>query len=282
MINLLIIAVIISLVATILGALIALKIQSRVLRRIGIEREAWQNSHEAHQLVWEVKQRRQALDFEQKLTRQVEQIQEAWQRWEAYDKERIAKFTLEQKLARLPHVEDIPISSNGHRPVQQTSLYAANEYPPLFYKANLSGRDLSYRYLGYADLRESQLEGANLYMADLTGAILADANLSAANLAGANLTNADLRGATLTGANLLVADLQNAILNGANLLGAYGLTMSQLNTAISNNNTRFDIETDETLPHVPEIRLTESRSTSTPASVDHSPSQLPMVKSTTP
>ena len=64
MVNLLITAGIISLLTATIGVLIALKIQSRVLRRTGIENEAWQHAQEAHQNIWEVKQRKQALELD--------------------------------------------------------------------------------------------------------------------------------------------------------------------------------------------------------------------------
>jgi len=100
---------IISLLAATIGALIAFKIQSRVLRNTGLEHEAWQLAQEAHQSVWEGNQRKQALELEHELTRQVQQIQEAWQRWEVHDTQRLAKLTLEQKLASLPRIEDVPV-----------------------------------------------------------------------------------------------------------------------------------------------------------------------------
>lgn len=240
-----------SLLAVIIGVLIALKIQARSLRRIGIEHQAWQHSQEAHQHLWEIKQGKHALEVEEKLTRQVQMIQEEWLRRDAQNEVRLSKLTLEQKLAYLLRIEDIPVPSNRGRQGEQTSTYEPYGYPPSFYQANLSGRDLSHRYLRHADLREAQLAGANFYMADLTGAYLTGTNLSAANLAGANLTGADLRGAILTGANMLVTDLHKAILNGANLLGVHNLTIEQLDSAIYDSDTQIDIESDITLPHLP-------------------------------
>ncbi len=268
-----------SLLAVIIGVLLALKIHSRSLRRIGIEHEAWQHSQEAHQHLWEIKQGKQALEFEQKLTRQVQLIQDEWQRRDAQDEVRFAKLTLEHRLAYLPRVEDIAVPSNGDGRGEQTSIYEPYGHPPSFFQANLSGRDLSQRYLRHADLRETQLAGVNFYMADLTGACLTGANLSAANLAGANLTGADLRGSILTGANMLVTDLHKAILNGANLLGAYNLTIEQLNSAIYDGDTEIDIEYDITLPRLPGVCLAEPKPRTIPASVDLSFSHTPIVYS---
>ncbi|HEX6109245.1 MAG TPA: pentapeptide repeat-containing protein [Ktedonobacteraceae bacterium] len=259
---------IISLFAATIGVLVAFKIQSRTLRNTGLEHEAWELAQEAHQNFWEVKQSKQALELEQKLTRQVQEIQEVWHRWEANDAQRLAKLTLEQKLDSLPHVEDVPIPSIENNLLGQTDPYSKQSQPPSFFKANLCGRDLSYRYLEQADFRGAQLENANFYMADLAGASLTGANLTGANLAGANLTGADLRNAILIGANLLVADLNGAILNGANLLRTHNLTSEQINSAIYNCDTRIDFEFDSTLPRIANVDLSNLKPSSEPTSKD--------------
>ncbi len=268
MVNLLITTVIISLLTATIGVLIALKIQSRTLKGRGIENEAWQHAQEAHQHIWEVKQRKQALELEQKLTWQVQQVQEAWQRWEAKDVERLARLTLEQKLALLPRIEDVSVPSNEPAQVAQTHPYGPYGQPASFYKANLSGQDLSHRYLAGADLREAQLVNTNFYMADLAGACLTGANLAGASLTGANLVGADLRDAVLTDANMLVADLNGAILNGTNLLGAHNLSTEQMNSAIYNSQTQIDIDFDITLPRVANVRLTDLKLTTAPACIE--------------
>lgn len=268
MLNLLIIIGLVSLLTATIGVLIALKIQSRYFKGIGRENEAWRYAQEAQQQIWEVKQRKQALELEQKLTRQVEQIQEAWQRWEAHDKERLARLTLEQKLALLPHIEDVSVPLNEHTHIARTDPNGPLRQPPSFYKADLSGQDLSHRYLAYADLREAQLVNTNFYMADLAGACLTRANLTGANLTGANLTGTDLRDAVLTDANILVADLNGAVLNGANLLGVHNLTIEQINSANYNDQTQFEIDSDRTLPRVENVRLTDLKLSTTPACIE--------------
>ncbi len=266
--NLLIITGLVSLLAATIGVLIAFKIQSRSFKGIGKENEAWQYAQEAHQHIWEVKQRKQALELEQKLNWQVQQIQETWQSWEAHDEERLARLTLEQKLALLPHIEDVSVPLNEHTQVERTNPYGPQKQPPSFYKANLSGQDLSHRYLACADLREAQLVNTNFYMADLAGACLTGANLTGANLTGANLTGADLRNTVLKDANILVADLNGAVLNGANLLGVHNLTIEQINSATYNGQTQFEIDSDITLPRVSNIRLTDLKLSTTPASIE--------------
>jgi uncharacterized protein YjbI with pentapeptide repeats len=250
MVTVFITAGIISLLATTIGVLVACKIQSRILRNTGLEHEAWQHAQEAHQTDWEVKQRKQAFELEQVLTRQLQQIQEEWQRWEFNATQLLAKLTLEQKLASLPHIEDIPVPSNEYTKSEQTGPYSPHSQPPSFFRADLCERDLSHRYLQQADFREAQLENANFYMADLAGARLNRANLAGANLAGANLTGADLRDAILIDANMIVADLNGAILNGANLLGARNLTIEQINSFIYNHDTQIDFEHDISLPRL--------------------------------
>jgi len=70
----------------------------------------------------------------------------------------------------------------------------------------------------YANLRDTDLSGANLIGADLRNADLSGAVLSGANLRNAHLSGADLRGAYLNDANLSGANLRNAHLSGADLL----------------------------------------------------------------
>ena len=87
--------------------------------------------------------------------------------------------------------------------------------------ANLQGADLQDAYLKGADLRGAYLRDANLQGADLQGAYLRDANLQGADLQRDYLRDADLRGAYLQGANLRDADLQDANLRDADLQDAY-------------------------------------------------------------
>lgn len=268
MLNLLLIIGLVSLLTTTIGVLVALKIQSRSFKGLGKENEAWHYAQEAHQHIWEVKQRKHALELEQKLTLQVQQIQEAWQRWEANDQDRLARLTLEQKLALLPRIEDVSVSLKEYAHIARTNPNEPLKQPPSFYKANLSGQDLSRRYLACADLREAQLVNTNFYMADLAGACLTRANLIGANLAGANLTGADLREAVLTDANILVADLNGAILDGSNLLGVHNLTIEQIKSTNYNSQTQFEIDSDITLPRMANVRLTDSKLSTTPACID--------------
>ena len=104
--------------------------------------------------------------------------------------------------------------------------------------ANLRGTDLSGANLRDADLRSADLSGADLWGAylrdtNLRGADLRDANLRDANLRGADLRGADLRDAYLMNTDLSGADLRRADLSGANLRGA-----DLMNTDLSGANLR--------------------------------------------
>jgi len=248
---------IISLLAATVGVFVALKIQARYLHKMGLEHEAWQNAQEAHQHLWEGKQKKQVFELEQSLSKEMRDIYEAWQRWEYQAAQYYANVTLEQKLATLPYIEDIPVPSTFYITSEQSAHANQLSHPISFFRTDLHGQDLSRRFLRYADFRESQLENANFYMADLAGASFRGANLAEANLAGANLSGADLRDAILTNTNMLVTDLHGAILNGANLRGTRNLTTEQFNSAIYNHETQIDLEHDITLPRIAQMQFTD-------------------------
>ena len=256
MVNEIITVGIICLLATMVGVFVALKIQARYLHKEELEHEAWQHAQEANQKLWEVKQKKQISELEQSLSKEMRDIYEAWQKWEYKATQHYANLTLEQKLATLPYIEDIPVpSALSISPKQNAHAYQLS-HTVSFFRTDLCGQDLSRRFLQYADFRESQLENANFYMADLAGASFKGANLAGANLAGANLAGADLRDALLTNANLLVSDLNGAILNGANLSGARNLTAEQFNSAIYNHETQIDLEHDITHPRIARMHFT--------------------------
>jgi len=248
---------IISLLAATIGVLITSKIQAKIIHKTVLEHEAWQHAQEGHQKLWEANQRKQAFDLEQSLNKQIQEIHEAWQSWESHAAQQNAKLTLEQQLASLPYVENIPVPSIEYTKSEQLAPSSQLSHPYSFFRTDLRGQDLSRRFLQQADFRETQLENANFYMTDLAGASFKGANLAGANLAGANLTGADLRDAILTGANMLVTDLNGAILNGANLFGARNLTSEQFNSAIYNNETQIDFEHDITRPRIASVHLTD-------------------------
>ena len=91
----------------------------------------------------------------------------------------------------------------------------------------------------YANLRGTELSGADLRCANLNDADLRGANLSSASLRYANLICADLRGANFNDADLRGADLNDADLRGANFRGA-DLSGADLSSA-SLNKTYYQI-----------------------------------------
>ncbi|HLX55722.1 MAG TPA: pentapeptide repeat-containing protein [Ktedonobacteraceae bacterium] len=248
MIKLLIVGGIISFLTALLGVLLALRIQHRMLSEGLIERKAWEYAQGGHQLAWEARQHKHMSEVEQQLTGQVQRIQEEWKQWEVRFNDHSQKLSLEYTLDTLPKVEETPLALDG----QHHFFHApANWRPPTFYQADLRQRDFSHRFLGQVNFRDAQLAGANFYMADLRDACLAGANLAGANLVGTNLIDADLRGANLEETNLLVADLHRAILNGANLLHARNLTSQQLYDASYDHTTQLDPEIDITRKRMP-------------------------------
>ncbi len=99
-------------------------------------------------------------------------------------------------------------------------LKDANLFLATLFGADLRGANLEEAHLTRAFLEHANLERANLEKATLNGATLQFANLQGANLEDATLEDATLADATLKGANLKGATLKSATLEGANLKGA--------------------------------------------------------------
>ena len=108
------------------------------------------------------------------------------------------------------------------RPFDVSGANLSNRYlrAANLFRANLSRANLTHADLSDANLRGARLTGSNLLEANLTGASLAGARLSSANLTHADLSDASLAGARLNNANLAAAKLHRANLEGANLNGA--------------------------------------------------------------
>jgi hypothetical protein len=119
--------------------------------------------------------------------------------------------------------------------LKDMNLNYANMYGAFLVKTNLRGA-----YLEYSNLHDSNLQNANLMDAKLNNAYLGYANLAEsnlertilwfANLEYSNLQEADLRNAKLQEAVLRNANLQRAKLEGANLLNADLLNANNLTT----------------------------------------------------
>jgi uncharacterized protein YjbI with pentapeptide repeats len=104
--------------------------------------------------------------------------------------------------------------------------------------ADLSRRQLAELGGFGTNLRDANLSGANLTGANLTNTYLGDANLSGANLTDANLTGANLTGVDLSGADLSGADLTRTNLPGANLTDANLTGANLTNTNLADANLR--------------------------------------------
>lgn len=102
-------------------------------------------------------------------------------------------------------------------------------------RTNLRKADFSQSHPGRVNLNGAHLEGANLSGAHLEGVALIGAHLEFANISG----GANLKGALLFDAHLQGADLSGAHLEGVNLRGARGLTMEQIDSAITDKRTQL-------------------------------------------
>src|SRR5437773_10971026 len=87
MVEMFIVAGIISLLAAIIGALIALGMQRRSLDKIHARNQAWERAQETHQHNWEIKQEKHTAELEMRLARRVQQVQKVWEEWEARDQQ---------------------------------------------------------------------------------------------------------------------------------------------------------------------------------------------------
>jgi uncharacterized protein YjbI with pentapeptide repeats len=135
------------------------------------------------------------------------------------------------KIAEIPLIED-NLEKESALKLLKTQILDFNRRRKSgeFYKADLSGVDLSR-----SDLSEVDLSGVDLSRSDLSATILSDANLSNTKLCDTilydtDLSNTDLSEADLSGANLSRSDLYNTYLHRANLHHAkfYGSVLSNI------------------------------------------------------
>ncbi|TMC85186.1 MAG: hypothetical protein E6J22_20340, partial [Chloroflexi bacterium] len=160
-----------SLLAALIGALIALKLQRNYVKRTRVHLQGWENAQESHQRTWEMQQEKNAAELKKEFTRQLEQVQQDWEEWKVRDRKRIETLArqyeeseiqlhVKRELARLPLVEDAPLILDA-RHLHRHSF--PGWQPPTLQGANLSDYDFSHRFLGQADLRNAQLKRANFY-----------------------------------------------------------------------------------------------------------------------
>ncbi|WP_143108841.1 pentapeptide repeat-containing protein [Bathymodiolus thermophilus thioautotrophic gill symbiont] len=151
----------------------------------------------------------------------------------AYEIFRATLATQHQKIltqVRNNKFENIANAIDDCQLTKQLNVIASEEWFNLLINHNfptkgisLVGVDLSRTYLHHRtysktlDLREAQLQGANLQSAQLQGVNLFNAQLQGANLQRTQLQGANLQGTQLQGANLQSAQLQGVILIDAQL-----------------------------------------------------------------
>lgn len=109
--------------------------------------------------------------------------------------------------------------------LSETQLVGAN-----LSSAKLIGADLSQAILENASLTGADLGDANLTQATLTGARLGKVSAVGTQLSFADLSQSDWQGAEMTGANFKNANLKNANLSSTNLVGA-NFSQAQLQNA---------------------------------------------------
>jgi len=133
---------------------------------------------------------------------------------------------------------------------------------------DLSQADLRGKQFSKINLKNANLQDAKLQFCNLTGAVLNGANITKAKFLEANLQYANLQNATLEGANFFEANLQYANLQNANakqaqfnddvmlnqanlkgcdLRGATGLTVGQIESAMTDKTTKLPDYLDEEL-----------------------------------
>jgi uncharacterized protein YjbI with pentapeptide repeats len=108
------------------------------------------------------------------------------------------------------------------------------------YRADMKFSELSGADLSQSELRETDLEASDLFGANLRNAILQDATLALTNLKSAALEGADLRDANLEHAALEGANLRGANLEHAHLEFASGLSAANLEGATMPNGQKYE------------------------------------------
>ena len=103
------------------------------------------------------------------------------------------------------------------------------------------GCQLSKACFEFAILREATFEEVRLNGCDLRSTDLRRANLRGANLAGSYLSGADLAGAILDKCNFITSDMSGTLLLCCDLRGAAGLSVNQVQQAITDDSTSLPV-----------------------------------------
>jgi len=118
------------LVAAMIGALLAIKIQQNYIQKLQEQNRAWERAQESHYRSWEHQQEKNFAEMETRLAGRIQEVQKAWQVWEAKDAEHIAtlakereeterQWHIKREVARLPRIEDTPLIQDAAHPHQR-------------------------------------------------------------------------------------------------------------------------------------------------------------------
>ena len=146
MVETVIIVAVACVVASMIGALLAIKIQQNYIRRLHEQNQAWERAQESHHQSWEQEQAKRMADAEARLAARVQQLREEWQAWEIKDAQRLeamqrqqeateAQWRIKRDIARLPRIEDTPLIKDVAHPHQHT---VPGWQPPVLQGADLS------------------------------------------------------------------------------------------------------------------------------------------------
>ena len=119
-----------------------------------------------------------------------------------------------------PHGKDALDSYLAELEKWLSGIRAYTGYRPDLRETNLQGADLSNLILSGSLLREARMEGADLSAARMEGADLRFARMEGANLIAARMEGANLIEARMEGAVLFKARMQGAVLSAARMQGA--------------------------------------------------------------
>jgi uncharacterized protein YjbI with pentapeptide repeats len=138
-----------------------------------------------------------------------------------------------ERMTHLTPQEMLKLNVSAHRESVNTLLLRAGELVRADADA-ARGKNTEHPKDNKGKKRMEFCRGADLCAADLK-----NTDLRGANLRGACLIAADLRSTDLRGAELIGADLRDADIRGADLSGSFFLTQAQINTAKGDADTKL-------------------------------------------
>ncbi len=118
-VNILLMSTII-LVALVTSVVFVLQVQRLRSRKFSAHLVDWENAQKRSLQIWEIQQEKRAVELENSLTTNMQDVDIAWKEWEAKDASFIASTArqsnalllhreLEQEIVRLPFIDDVPL-----------------------------------------------------------------------------------------------------------------------------------------------------------------------------